>query len=421
MAKLMIAGTTMAILSMAPNAYAAKNAYIIIDGDSGEVLKEANADEPNYPASLTKMMTLYMLFEALDNGQLKLDQQIPVSAHAASRAPTKLGLMPGETVSVRDAMYGLVTKSANDAAAAVAEQLAGSESNFADRMTQKARKIGMRNTVFYNASGLPNKPQNRTTARDLCVLARALYHDFPNHYKVFSTREFTFRGTTMANHNHLMDSYAGMDGIKTGYINASGFNLAASAVRNGHRLIGVVMGGPSARARDTQMAGLLNTGFVLADRGGPGKSKVMLAKSTPAEPVAEEPAPEEAAAAAAPNPSVAARAVAALSPIGQAEAAPVAAPRKVAAAPERWSIQVGAFSREAAADKAAQQALQKLPVRSGKSVAVLAPGKSDKERLYRARVVNFTKHEADHACSVLHRKHLKCTVVAPEAVRVASN
>ncbi|MBV9522124.1 MAG: D-alanyl-D-alanine carboxypeptidase [Alphaproteobacteria bacterium] len=400
-------GVIVTLLSSSPDAYA-KYASIIIDADSGAVLHEANADDLNYPASLTKMMTLYLLFEALDNGQVKLDDELPVSTHAANRAPSKLGLIPGDTVAVRDLMYGIVTKSANDAAAVVAEALAGSENAFAERMTLKARKLGMKNTVFHNASGLPEREPNRTTARDLATLARALYRDFPNHYPVFATREFTYRGAVMANHNHLMNSYPGMDGIKTGYINASGFNLAASAVRNNHRLIGVVMGGQSARARDARMAELLNTGFAMD-----GRDKVMVAKSVQPE-IADEPAP-------APT-GVAARAVAALSPVGRAEATPLAVPRRASAsASERWSVQIGAFAKHAAAEKAAHAALGKLPSAAGKTVEVIAPGKADKEHLYRARLVSFSKREADHACSVLHRKHQTCSVVAPSTVRLASN
>src|SRR5471030_65642 len=180
LAKSVIVGIAIGILSASPGAQA-KYASIVIDANSGEVLHEVNADGMNYPASLTKMMTLYLAFEALDNHQLKLDERLPVSAHAASRAPSKLGLVPGESVAVRDLILALVTKSANDAASVVAEGLAGSETAFAERMTQKSRRLGMKNTVFHNASGLPD-PDNRTTARDLVTLARALYSDFPDHY-----------------------------------------------------------------------------------------------------------------------------------------------------------------------------------------------------------------------------------------------
>ena len=401
--KLVIAGLAIALLSAIPQARA-KYASIIIDANTGEVLHQVNADDLNYPASLTKMMTLYLAFEALHNGQLTLNQTLPVSAHAASRAPSKLGLVPGESVAVRDLILALVTKSANDAASVVAEGLAGSEPAFAERMTQKARRLGMKNTFFHNASGLPD-PANRTTARDLATLARALYRDFPGDYHYFATREFVYHGAVLINHNHLMNSFQGMDGIKTGFINASGFNLAASAKRDGRRLIGVVMGGVSARARDVHMAQLLNEAF--ASRRG----NLMVAN-------AEEPAFPENAPAAPLKRGIAARAVAALSPVGHAEAAPLAETATLRKAGERvrklphWSVQLGAFTHHAAAEKAVA-AVTKLPVAKGKPVLILDPGKTDTERLYRARLVNFTKHEANAVCSSLHKRHLKCSVVAP--------
>ena len=306
---------------------------------------------------------------------------------------------------MHDLILALVTKSANDCASVVAEGLAGSEAAFAERMTQKARRLGMKNTTFHNASGLPD-PQNRTTARDLATLARALYRDFPEDYHYFSTREFVYHGAVHANHNHLMSSFQGMDGIKTGYINASGFNLAASAKRDNRRLIGVVMGGSTARARDTHMAQLLNAAF--ASR----RSAVMEAK-------AEEPSESDNAADEPAKHGIAARAVAALSPVGRAEAAPLASDggtlSKAASRAhniKHWSVQLGAFSHHAAAEKAVA-AVARLPVARGKSALILNPAKTDTERLYRARLVNFTKQEANAVCSKLHKRHLKCSVVAP--------
>src|SRR6201984_3245968 len=243
-----------------------ENESIVIDAETGRVLSEMNADAITYPASLTKMMTLYLTFEALNSGRLRLDQYLPVSSEAASKSPTKLHLVPGDSVQVHDLILGIVTKSANDGAAVLAEGLAGSEPAFADRMTAKARQLGMTNTIYRNASGLPDLEQ-RTTARDVAQLALALYHDFPREYRYFATREFFFRGRVMLTHNHLLDGYEGADGIKTGYIGASGFNLAASAVRNGHRLIGVIMGGPSAGTRDREMAALLDRGFAEVGAG----------------------------------------------------------------------------------------------------------------------------------------------------------
>ena len=226
-------------------------AWMLLDAETGQVLSEQNADVLTYPASLTKMMTLYLTFEALNQGRIRTDQLFTVSAFAASRSPSKLGLTPGEAVPLRDLILGLVTRSANDAASVIAENLAGSEANFARYMTWKARQLGMQHTWYQNASGLPD-PSQRTTARDVARLSLALYHDFPREYRYFSTQEFYFRGDEINTHNHLLEWYPGADGIKTGFVNASGFNIATSAVRNGRRLIGVIMGGRSARSRDVQ-------------------------------------------------------------------------------------------------------------------------------------------------------------------------
>src|SRR5271155_980205 len=237
-----------------------ENESIVIDAETGRVLSEMSADAVTYPASLTKMMTLYLTFEALNAGRLRLDQYLPVSLEAASKSPTKLGLRPGDSVAVQDLILGIVTRSANDAAAVLAEGIGGSEPAFADRMNRKSQQLGMRSTTYRNASGLPD-PEQHTTARDTAQLALALYHDYPREYRYFSTREFYFRGHLIVGHDHLLDWYPGADGIKTGYIRASGFNLATSAVREGHRLIGVVLGGVSGGARDREMGVLLDQGF----------------------------------------------------------------------------------------------------------------------------------------------------------------
>jgi len=378
------------------------NSSIIIDADSGQVVSEHNADAKAYPASLTKMMTLYLAFEALEAGKITLDQSARVSHHAQNQAPSKLGLVEGQMVPFRDLILGLITRSANDAAVVVAEALAGNERSFAERMTEKARELGMTNTSYRNASGLPN-PGQLTTARDLAKLAQALYRDFPKEYALFATEEFTYKGATYVNHNRLMQSFEGMDGIKTGYIRASGFNLAASAVRNNRRLIGVVMGGRSAFARDTEMAELLNDGF-----GGAAAPTIATADATTEDD---------------PDATVAERArrtIASLSPVGRAEAAIPSRTRTARTRHGGWSIQVGAFTDEAPAEKAAAKALARLPARRGKATQVLAPGHIDKEPVFRARIVNFTEREATKACRTLHRKHLQCAVVAPGTVQQAA-
>lgn len=238
----------------------AEQTSVIVDGTTGQILSESHADDAHAPASLTKMMTLYLAFQALRDRRLTLDEKLPVSAHAASMKPTKLGLRPGQSITVRDCILGMITKSANDAATVMAEKLGGSESRFVEAMNAQALLLGMSHTRFANASGLPGGYES-TTARDMSRLAMALYRDFPARSRYFATTEFRFRGRLVKGHNHLMESYKGMDGLKTGYTNAAGYNLASTAVRNGHRLFGVVLGGDTWRARDERMAQLLDAGF----------------------------------------------------------------------------------------------------------------------------------------------------------------
>ena len=235
-------------------------AAIVVSESDGQVITAVNPDEPNHPASLAKMMTLYLTFEALQKGTLKLDQELPVSSWAASKAPTKLDLRNGQTIAVEDCVLGMITKSANDAATVVAEGLGGSEGHFVELMNAEAVRLGMTNTHFANASGLPD-PDDTTTARDMSKLAMALYHDYPQYAHYFSTKDFTFRGRLVRGHNNLMDKYPGMDGLKTGYTNASGFNLASTAIKDGRRLFSVVLGGHTAASRDRLMARLLDDGF----------------------------------------------------------------------------------------------------------------------------------------------------------------
>jgi D-alanyl-D-alanine carboxypeptidase len=243
--------------------YSPPTASIVVDGNSGAVLEESNPDALRHPASLTKVMTLYLLFERLDAGTLRLDSQLTVSEHAAAQSPTKLGLKPGQTIAVEDAIKGIVTRSANDAAVVIAENLGGSEQGFARLMTQKAHALGMSRTTYVNASGLPDDDQI-TTARDQALLGRAIQDRFPRYYRFFSTTAFVFRGQTIRGHNHLLGSVAGVDGIKTGFTNASGFNLMTSVHRDGRYLIGVVLGGRSAGERDAHMRALVESNILLA-------------------------------------------------------------------------------------------------------------------------------------------------------------
>jgi D-alanyl-D-alanine carboxypeptidase len=231
-------------------------ASIVVDGNSGAALQATNPDALRHPASLTKVMTLYLLFERLDAGKLKLDTPLAVSAHAADQDPTKLDLKAGQTITVENAIKGIVTRSANDAAVVIAETIGGSEDAFAKLMTQKARALGMSHTTYVNASGLPDDDQN-TTARDQALLGRAIQDRFPRYYKYFSTQAFEFRGETIRGHDHLLSEVEGVDGIKTGFTRASGFNLLTSLHRDGRYLVAVVMGGPSASERDARMRALI--------------------------------------------------------------------------------------------------------------------------------------------------------------------
>ncbi len=242
-----------------------KDAALIIDGETGKVLYARNADATRHPASLTKMMTLYLLFESMQKGQMTLSTPMKVSRHAAAQGPTKLYLKPGETIDVDDAIKAIVVRSANDVAVTIAEALGGTELQFADMMNAKAHQLGMSHTFYHNASGLPD-PQQISTAQDLALLARHLAYDFPQYFHYFSTPAFTYRGTTYQTHDNLIGHYNGADGIKTGYTGASGFNLVSSVVRDRVHLIGVVMGGVTAHRRDDEMMELLDQTFAQVDK-----------------------------------------------------------------------------------------------------------------------------------------------------------
>jgi len=257
-----VAGLAMATFLLAAFPVAAADRYsaMLVDANTGQVLHAEAADAPRYPASLTKVMTLYMVFEQIDLGRLKPDSRIRISPAAAGVAPSKLGLEPGATIAVADAVKALITKSANDIAVALAEHIAGDEARFAEAMTRKARELGMRQTTFRNAHGLPD-PAQVTTARDMLTLALRLYDTFPAQARLFSMRSFQYAGRTHRNHNTMLASFAGMDGIKTGYTRASGFNLLASVRRDGRHVVAVVLGGSSASARNARMRLVLNRGL----------------------------------------------------------------------------------------------------------------------------------------------------------------
>jgi D-alanyl-D-alanine carboxypeptidase len=381
----------------APPQVAPFRAAILIDSETGAVLSGTNPDTPTYPASLTKMMTLYLTFAAVNDGRLALDERLAVSAHAASQEPTKLWLKSGDTVRVRSLILALVTRSANDAAVVLAEGIAGNEIAFAKRMTKTARQLGMTRTVFRNASGLPD-PEQRTTARDLARLALALYQNFPREFDYFSVRKFVFRGRTIAGHNHLLDAYKGSDGIKTGFTRAAGFNLAASAERGGQRLIGVVLGSPSWKVRDKQMATLLDRGFA-----GLASSQAVAAQDRVL------PYPDDRKAS-----GTIARLAALASPVGTARAATAANPRAIrravsTAAVARRSIQLGAFRARRAAQKLAHAATH-LPAAKGKAVRILKVARGPKRVLYTVQLSTYTERDARSACAALKKK-FACYIV----------
>jgi D-alanyl-D-alanine carboxypeptidase len=380
-----------------PNpAVSGKSAYLIVDATSGREISSDQADELRHPASLTKLMTIYLTFSALDSGRLALGDGLKVSSNALNAPPTKMGLTPGGTVSVRDATMALVTRSANDAAVVLAEALGGDEANFARMMTSKARQLGMTSTVYRNASGLPNREQV-TTARDLARLASALMRDFPHYYAVFSVQSYTYRGRPLDNHNHMLVNYEGADGLKTGYTAASGFNLVLSAVRDNRRLIGVVMGGTSAGRRDRQMAELMDRGFASAQAMGispwtsirkPPSARYTASQFAPGIPIQETP-----------------RAVA------KAEARPPAAPADTAdPALGSWVIQVGSFNEPQAAQVALERASAALPnnLRSTAAATVDEVQMASKV-FHRARLTNLSQEQAISGCKRLEKQKIYCS------------
>ncbi|MGE5475135.1 MAG: serine hydrolase [Bacteroidales bacterium] len=399
-------------MAVAPVAHAAKResryGAIVMDHDTGNVLYAVNPDRRSYPASLTKVMTLYLLFDALESGKLRLDSTMPVSAHASVQAPSKLALVPGDRISVEDAVLALVTKSANDVAVVIAEAVGGDEEGFAELMTRKAHQIGMNNTTYRNASGLPN-PGQISTPRDQAILARALIRTHGKYYHYFSTRQFRWRGQPITTHNRLMLRYPGADGIKTGYINASGFNLIASAKRDNRRLIGVVFGGDTAAWRDRNMAQILDKGF---GRAGSAPD-IRSAKAEEEEDRADLDSLIASANTKAEKPAARVKQAS----LKVAKGKPAA--RKAAAEeddegdddPSSWAIQVGAFSEYKPAHQAASAAAKKMGGLVSRASIVVDKGKQGKQTVYRARLSGFNEDQARAACKRLSRAKKACAVV----------
>lgn len=380
-----------------------KAASIIVDADSGAVLYESNSRATAYPASLTKMMTLYLLFEAIEAKQLKLESLLPVSAHAAAQPATDLGLRAGQKITVEKAILALVVHSANDVAVVVAEALGASEARFARMMTKKAKQLGMSSTVFRNASGLPDANQI-TTARDMAILGRALVARFPDFYPYFSAHNFSHLGRVYTSHNRVVQNYPGADGLKTGYTRASGYNLATSATRDGRRIIAVVLGGKTARSRDAQMMALLDKGFVLAER----KSDTQVASAKLPKSPGQTKDGGKAALESGKTEAESVQ-VASVDPV-DATTKSTKSKSKAAVGKKRWGVQVGAFNAYKPALQAATRATKKAGNLLKKAQIVVDEGRKGSSKLYRARLVGLTKQNAQAACKQLKAKAIDCLV-----------
>lgn len=387
------------LLSVAPPAAARQYAAIIVDAQSGEVLHSENAELQNRPASLTKMMTLYLTFEALRDGRMTLNKKLTVSKYAAGKSPTKLYLIPGNTIRVEDAILAAVTKSANDATTVLAEAIGGSEAAFAAMMTAKANALGMRRTRFRNATGLPDELQV-TTARDMATLAQALYSHFPERTHYFARTEFRWGKNRYNNHNRLLGTYRGVDGIKTGYTNASGFNLVTSVRRDGRHIYAVVLGGQTSYARDQQMRKLLDKTFA---RITPGfrSDQVRTASATSAEKNSR-----------APGVIILKKSKSKAAPVqATLKGKPVQAASKDKA--PHWGVQVGTFQVRARAQERARQAALVAPTLLKPATVSIQKVAQPSKTLYRAILTGLTEKSARRTCQVLAAKNFQCLPVRP--------
>lgn len=369
--KVLFYGLLLSYLCVAFSAQAAKRttSSIVIDAISGEVISASNADERRYPASLTKLMTLYITFSALEKGDLKFDDQLKISRFAANREPSRLGLTPGKTISVKDAVLALIIKSANDCASVLAEELGGSEENFAKLMTETAHNLGMKNTVFKNASGLPNR-QQKTTARDMAILASAVYHHFPEYYDLFSTTKFTYNGRTYYTHNHLLKKFKGADGMKTGYTAAAGYNIVTSAERNGRRVIAVTMGHNNIKDRDLKVAQLMNIGLKKLNTNNAEPHRLYAKLELPS---FDEETTDQSV----------------------------------------WAIQIGAFSNYIKARNYALDIQSQIHLPYAQKTEInVEPASKGSAVVYRSQLTGFAKNEADKTCYSLKKLNKSCIVVA---------
>lgn len=378
---------------------------IMIDAANGDVMYEMNADERRYPASLTKLMTLYITFNALENNHIKLTDKLKVSRTAAGRSPSKLGVRAGETITVKDAIMAVIVKSANDCATVLAEHFAPTEADFAVLMTNTAHKLGMNHTTFKNASGLPNK-QQKTTARDMAVLAMAVYHHFPQYYKWFSAKSFQYKGRTIGGHNYILKTFAGADGMKTGYTAASGYNIITSAKRSGKRVIAVTMGHNSVGERDKKVSKMMDRGLVHMQKGDVdvaaltneinGKGTIKAKETRVASVQKKTPVKTQ-------NVRLA-----------KAQNKTAVKPTQVAAAVSngRYAVQVGSFSDYQRARNYALTVKNKLAKKYAVHDIKVEKVQAESKTVYRSKVIGLAKNDANTICRNMKRSNQACLVTA---------
>ena len=393
---------------IAPQPSFAKYASIIVNETTGKVMYSRNADKRLFPASLTKVMTLYIVFEEIEAGRLTLDTRMKVSRVAAGRSPSKLWLKTGSTIRTRDAIMALITKSANDVATVISEHIGGTEREFAKRMTRKARALGMTSTTFRNASGLPHSKQ-KSTARDMARLAIAIRKDFPQYFHLFKTTSFSWKGKRFRNHNKLLANYKGTDGIKTGYTNASGFNLIATVERNGTRLVGVVFGGKTGKSRDKHMRYLLTKQFNrLPDFSAPTlrQAEAPIVTPPPAKPKQIKVFPLT-------DPQAESlRLAAAAKPVPPPDLPQLddPVPQRPDAA-DSWGIQIGSFSRQSNAHIAARDARHTAHDILNRQPALVRPIMFGAVVFWQVQFHGFKENEARQACVELHQTGMACIAV----------
>lgn len=400
---------SLAVCALAPSSFAASS-WAMLDARTGRFIGEEDGQRQHPPASLAKMMTVYLTFDALRSGKIGWNDRVTISRNAAAKIPMKLGVKAGDTISVREAVNSMIILSANDVAAAMGEHLAGSEQAFAQVMTQRARRLGMKDTVFANPSGLTDRTRQLTTARDMAMLGLALRRDFPREYPMFSQASFDFRGRTYRGHNNLMYRYGGVDGIKTGYTSVSGYNLVSSLNADGTQLVGAVLGGKTARKRDELMATLL-TRF----SAGGGAAIAKAAPTAAPAPVSSQVASAGATplrTGLAPVPNERPQQFAAVAP-SLADTIPDEAASTEVASAGGWRIQVGSLPDRASASRIQVRASGVLKSAGVAAQGGIEPFQGDVSTFYRVRFAGFTSGKAaETACGHMKRQSIDCFVVA---------